>query len=128
MPIQFKAVQRPEPGVLGGGIRKWYASPVMGGEVSIEDLTRSIEKISTISGADIRGSLYAFVDVAIEHLAHGRIVRLGDLGSLRITLSSNGEELGDDLDSADIKKAGVIFTPGSRIKETLKLATYQKVV
>ncbi|MGV4533598.1 HU family DNA-binding protein, partial [Ornithobacterium rhinotracheale] len=59
MPIKYKVIERGEPGVKGGGAKKYYASPNMSGELSLEGLTKAIEKISTVSGADIRAVLYA---------------------------------------------------------------------
>ncbi|MDR1222910.1 MAG: hypothetical protein LBL07_08555, partial [Tannerella sp.] len=66
MAIKIKAVQRGQPGVAGGGEKKFYAFPVMNGEWNIDRLTKLIEKICTVSGADIRAVLYALVDVSID--------------------------------------------------------------
>ena len=126
MAIKFKVIERGQPGVAGGGIKKYYASPVMDGELNLDELTTAIEKICTVSGADIRAVLYALVDVSITNLADGTIVRLGDLGSLRITLKSEGQTTYSEVTSSAIKSAGVIFTPGTRIKDTLSHAKYQK--
>ena len=63
----------------------------MDGELTLAGLTKAIEKICTVSGADIRAVLYALVDVAVDSLADGTIVRLGDLGRLRITISYEGK-------------------------------------
>jgi hypothetical protein len=41
-----------------------------------------------VSGAGIRAVLYVMVDVVIDNLAKATVVRLGDLKSLRVTLSS----------------------------------------
>jgi len=30
MAIQFKVIEKGQPGVVGGGVKKFYASPVMG--------------------------------------------------------------------------------------------------
>jgi len=79
------------PGVAGGGEKKCYASPVSSGEQTLAGLTRSIEKISTVSGADIQAVLYALVDVSIESLSNGTFVRLEELGSLRMSLKSEGK-------------------------------------
>ncbi len=73
MSIQFKAIQKGQPGVVGGGEKKWYAIPVMRGEMTLEEMTKSIEKICTVSGADIRAVLYAMVDVSIDQLNDGTI-------------------------------------------------------
>jgi len=126
MAIKIKAVEKGQPGVPGGGEKKFYATPVMDGELTLAGMTKSIEKICTVSGADIRAVLYALVDVAIDSLADGTIVRLGDLGSLRITISSEGKATAEEVTGFAVKSTGVIFTPGTRIKEVLAAAKFQK--
>lgn len=116
MPLKFKAVAKSEPGVAGGGKKKFYAQSVFSGELDLEELTQRIEKISTVSGADIRAVLYAMVDVIPEALADNRIVRLGDLGSLRLNVSSMGVEKEDALTAESIRGTKIIFTPGSKLK------------
>ena len=80
-----------------------------------------------MNGADIRAVLYAMEEEIVKGLSDGRIIRLGDLGSLRITLSSEGKETADEVSAASVKKAGVIFTPGRKVHEMLKRAKYTKV-
>lgn len=127
MPIKFKAIERGQPGVVGGGERKFYASANVTGEVTIEGLTKRIEKISTVSGADIRAVLYALVEVSVDEMADGKIVRLGDLGYFRVSISSEGVTEQNEV-TADIIKGGkVIFTPGKEIKKMLDTLTYQKM-
>jgi predicted histone-like DNA-binding protein len=127
MPIKIKAIEKGQPGVAGGGEKKFYASPVMDGEQTLAGLTKAIEKICTVSGADIRAVLYALVDVSVDNLADGTIVRLGDLGSLRISISSEGKATAEEVNGNCVKSASVIFTPGTRIKEMLDTVKYQKV-
>jgi predicted histone-like DNA-binding protein len=127
MPIQIKSVERPQPGVAGGGVKKHYASPVHGQELTLDGLTKGIEKTSTVNGADIRAVLYAMVEEAVGGLEDGRIVRLGDLGSLRITLSSEGKATAEEVTAASVKKAGVIFTPGKKLQEMLNNAKFTKI-
>ena len=127
MAIKFKTIQKGQPGVAGGGEKKFYASTVNEGEVTIDGVTKMIEKISTVSGADIRAVLYALVDVSSDVLGDSRIVRLGDLGSLRISISSEGKATEEEVNSGCIKNASVIFTPGTRLKTMLASAKYQKV-
>ena len=90
--LHSRTVERPQPGVAGGGVRKFYAAPAHGREITLEALSRAIERKSTLSGADIRAVLYAMVEQAVDGLAEGRIVRLGDLGSMRISFSSEGRD------------------------------------
>ncbi|HAM98291.1 MAG TPA: DNA-binding protein [Marinilabiliales bacterium] len=127
MAINFKVIERGQPGVAGGGEKKFYASPVMDGELDMADLTKAIEKICTVSGADIRAVLYALVDVSIDNLSNGTIVRMGDLGSFRIGLSSEGKAKAEEVTSSAIKNNSILFTPGTRLKEMMASAKYQKV-
>jgi predicted histone-like DNA-binding protein len=126
MAIKFKAIQRTQPGVAGGGEKKYYAVPVMNGEWDIDRLTKSIEKICTVSGADIRAVLYALVDVSVDGLEEGAIIRLGDLGSMRVSCNSEGRATAEEVDASCIKKSGIIFVPGQRIKKTLESMKFVK--
>lgn len=127
MAIKFKIIERGEPGVTGGGTKKFYASAISDGEANLETLTRAIEKVSTVSGADIRAVLYAMVESMDDILADGKIVRLGELGSLRVSFSSEGQETADKVNAKSIKSAKVIFSPGKMIKKMLQTLEYKKV-
>ena len=127
MPVKIKTIAKGQPGVPGGGEKKYYASPVMEGDMNLDALTKAIEKISTVSGADIRAVLYALVDVSIDGLSRGAIIRMGDMGTFRITLSSEGKATPAEVNSGCIKKAGIIFTPAARLVEMLRNLKFQKV-
>lgn len=117
---------RGQPGVVGGGQKKYYASAVPDGEITLEGLTREIEKRSTVSGADIRAVLYAMVEVAAECLEDGTVVRFGDLGSLRMSLSSAGKEKEEDVNASAIRGSSIIFYPGPKLQSTLVGMKYYK--
>jgi len=127
MAIKFSVIQRGQPGVVGGGQKKYYASAQSSGELTLAGLTKRIEKISTVSGADIRAVVYAMVDVMKDSLSEGQIVRLGELGSLRVSIGSEGKDTEKEVNSASITSSRVIFTPGKDIKEMLMTLTYEKV-
>ncbi|MCG6186995.1 HU family DNA-binding protein [Maribellus maritimus] len=126
MSVKFKVIERGEPGVSGGGQKKYYANAVSSGEMTLTKLTKSIEKVSTVSGADIRAVVYAMVDVMKDALEDGQIVRLGELGSLRISISSKGEDSADDVNAASVKAAKTIFTPGGELRKMLKTLDFEK--
>lgn len=127
MAIKFSVIQRGQPGVVGGGEKKYYASSQSSGELTLTGLTKRIEKISTVSGADIRAVVYAMVDVMKDSLSEGQIVRLGELGSLRVSIASEGKNAEKEVNASSISGARVIFTPGKDIKEMLLTLTYEKV-
>ena len=64
--------------------------------------------------------------VSIEHLANGQIVRLGDLGSVRVSFSSEGADKESDITANSITDARIIFTPSPRLKEMLKTLKFEK--
>ncbi len=45
----------------------------------------------------------------------------------RVTLSSKDEATEEEVSPASIKDVGVIFTPGSRVQETLDSVKFQKI-
>ena len=63
----------------------------------------------------------------IDGLSWATIIRMGELGNLRITISSEGKMSAQEVSGASVKKAGIIFTPGARLREMLKTVKFQKV-
>lgn len=126
MSVKYKIIEKGQPGVAGGGVKKYYATSVFTGEKNLEQLTKSIEKISTVSGADIRAVLYAMVDVITEELSDSQIVRLGELGSLRLNVSSEGKDTSRDVSASAIRSTKLVFTPGKKLKDMQKSLKFEK--
>jgi len=127
MSIAFSVIQRGEPGVVGGGVKKYYAASQARGELTLADLGKRIEQKCTVNGADIRAAIYALLEVMLLEMADGKIIRLGELGSLRVNLSSEGVENEEDVKSSVIRSAKVVFTPGKDLKNMLETLTYEKI-
>jgi nucleoid DNA-binding protein len=66
------------------------------------------------------------VEMMEESLEDGQIVRLGDLGSLRINVKSKGEETEADVSASSIEGAKAVFTPSAKLKDLLKTLKYVK--
>jgi predicted histone-like DNA-binding protein len=126
MAIKYKVVQRGQPGVTGGGTKKFYPQVVYTKDNSLDDLTVEIEKISTVSGADIRAVLYALVDVCLKKIGDSEIVRIGELGSLRVSIGGKGEAAEDKVLAGSITRNRIVYAPGPKLKAMLKGAKYGK--
>lgn len=126
MPIKYNLIERGEPGVTGGGTKKWYAVATNDGELTVDDLTKQIEKFSALSEADIRGVIIALENVIQDNLANGKIIRLDKLGSFYPTLSSKGADTEEDFDTSYIRGASVRYRAGTRISNALKTTTFKK--
>lgn len=127
MSVKFKVVQKSQPGVKGGGEKKFYASPNMKGEKGISQITKGLEKRSTINGADIRAVLYGLSDITKEAMANGEIIRLDGIGSFRVSFSSEGKDTADEVTANSIKAPRIIFTPSKELKDVLATLTYEKI-
>lgn len=127
MAIPYKVVQKGQPGVVGGGVKKFYASVVTTGETTIDELTKEIEKFSALSEADIRGVIIALENVIQNKLAEGKIVRLEKLGSLYPSLSSKGVDTEAEVTSSIIKEATVNYRPGERIVNAINTGGFHKL-
>ncbi|MGV4530349.1 HU family DNA-binding protein [Ornithobacterium rhinotracheale] len=126
MSIKYKVVERGQPGVKGGGTKKFYANVMNDGEYSIDDLVKQIEKFSALSEADIRGVIIALENVIQDALSASKIVRLGKLGTLYPTLSSSAAASEKEFQAGLIKKVGVNYRPGKRILDAMKSAGFEK--
>ena len=90
-------------------------------------MSERIQATCTVHKSDVFAVLVALEDVITEALKSGEIVRLGDLGSLQIGISSKGAETEEDFSESLIKKARINFRPGSAIVGVLSNLTYAKV-
>ncbi|MDY3362398.1 HU family DNA-binding protein [Riemerella anatipestifer] len=127
MSIKFKVIERGQPGISGGGNKKWYANATTDGEIGIDDLTKQIEKFSALSEADIKAVIIALENVIQNALSDSKIVRLEKLGTLYPTLSSGGAATEKDFNQSLIKSVGVNYRPGKRILDSMKAAGFEKV-
>lgn len=116
--IQYKVVERINP-TKRDEAPKYYAHPATPTPVSLSAIARRIEKRSTVSSADVKAVLDALQYEVMEDLKQGKSVRLGDLGSFRITLNGLGAETPEDFNTSYIKRVKVVFTPSSEMKKEL---------
>ena len=127
MAIKIKTIERAQPGILGGGIKKYYLAPERGQEISFEGLAQTIEKACTLTKTDILAVLNALVEEAAKGLLEGKAIRLGDLGTLRISISSEGNEKPEKLGATSVRNARVLFAPGKILKKMIQKAEFAKV-
>jgi predicted histone-like DNA-binding protein len=128
MAIKYKSIQKTQPGVAGGGAKKYYALIVIDGEVTIDDLVKDIEKFSALSEPDIRGVIVALENVIQNKLSESKMVRLEKLGTLYPTLHSEGKETEEEITPHAVRRVGVNYRPGARILSVMKDAGLKKTV
>ena len=125
MPVKYSLAQRPNPSDPAAP-KKFYATAKSEGEMTLRELANQIGAISTVSSIDTLAVLESLLQVIPGELLNGRIVRLGEFGSFRITLESEGADTAEDFNKSLIKRAKLNFRPGKLIANALKTADYQK--
>lgn len=126
MTVSYSVVPRKNPAKKDEPA-KFYAQAQAAGELDFEELCEAITSRSTCTETDVRASISGILYEAKRSLKAGRIVRLGDLGSLQIGLNSEGATSVKEFSSSMIKGAHIIFRPGKTLAELLKILTYQQV-
>ena len=126
MTVTYSVVPRKNPAKKDESA-KYYAQAQASGELDFEELCEGITSRSTCTETDVRAAISGILYEAKRALKAGRIVRLGDLGSLQIGLTSEGAESVKEFATSMIKGAHIIFRPGKQLAELLKILSYQQV-
>ncbi|MGL4908659.1 MAG: HU family DNA-binding protein, partial [Bacteroidales bacterium] len=106
--------------------QKYYAVARAEGEVSLKELSREIAETSTVNDTDVLAVLNDLTKILCKHLGHGRIVRLGEFGTLNIVLHSEGAETEEKFNVHLIKRSKIHFRPGEDLAEMLGNMKYEK--
>ncbi|MBP3228181.1 MAG: HU family DNA-binding protein [Bacteroidaceae bacterium] len=119
MAIRIKTIPRKKPGT---STFKYYIAPDTQTALDKAEFLDRMEKRSTMSSADVKGCLDALEYELKQALLGGNSVRLGDLGSFHISLTSQGVEKKDDASADLIKRVKVQFRPSSALMRDMQAA------
>ena len=122
--MKIKMVQRKNPQKKSEV--KYYASPVNAGKKTLRDIAHDIAGRSSLTRGDIENVLSNFMDCLPHYLRDGFSVQLGEFGTMRLTLSSEGAATVKAFKTETIKPR-VTFTPGVELKAALRENSYETV-
>ena len=123
--MKYKIIEKVQPGKPNAP-KKQYANPVNVGKLTIKDLAKDIASRTSLTRGDIENVLISFVEGLPTYLKIGMSVKLGDFGTMRLNLKSEGVEQGKKFDASKIKGVKVIFTPSVELKKSLEDITYEE--
>ena len=106
---------------------KFYAQAQARGDVNVREMAERIQATCTVHKTDVYAVLVALEDVVKEAIQNGEIVRLGELCTLQVSLSGKGTLTEEEYNDALIKKAKIIFRPGTILAGALETLKYSKV-
>lgn len=107
--------------------KKFYAMAEVSGDYSTDKLCAEIEKMSSLTEGDVMAAVSAMLHCVGKALQEGKSVSLGDLGRMRVSVSSEGTLTEDEFTASKIKKARVIFVPGKKLKLAVQECQFRKV-
>ncbi|TGN30129.1 HU family DNA-binding protein [Empedobacter tilapiae] len=125
MSVKYNVIEKGYPGDPTAP-KKFYASSVADGEVTLRNLSKEIAQTSSISESDVYATLIDLAKMLSKHLSDGKIVRLGDFGSFQISISSEGVDTANKVNASLIKSAKILFRPGLDLRDTLATLKYEK--
>lgn len=120
-PMKFKLVEKANP--MDRTKKKRYANAVNAGTMSQKEMARLLEEKSSLTIGDISNVIENLIVELPRQLMEGKSVKLGDFGSFRLSLSSEGAEDKKKFNTAKIEPK-VIFTPSTEFKEKLQKISY----
>ncbi|MDR0558785.1 MAG: HU family DNA-binding protein [Prevotellaceae bacterium] len=107
--------------------KKWYASPVNPGRLTVKDFARTIaSRSSALPRSDIEDVLDSFLEELSVVLTTGMSVKLGEFGTMRLILQSGAADTHDEFDSSKIKGVKVAFTPGTELKNHINNIVFEE--
>ncbi len=125
--MKYKLIQKMKPGDPEAP-RKWYATSVNQGKITIEQLSRDIAGRSSLTRGDIMNVIENLLDEIPKHLVNGNTVDLGDFCSLRLSISGTGVLDPNDYNTTtNIKKTKVVFTPSAAMKKEIADIKFERI-
>lgn len=122
---KYKLVKRANP-MKKSEPEKWYAIPVSAGTMTVDEVAEVTTRNTTLSRGELKNSLEALSESTPAMLLSGFSVRIGELGTLRLSFSSSGVQDIDQFDAASmIKNPKILFTPSKELKDAISKASFE---
>ena len=123
--MKYKLVARKNP-QNPQAAPKCYASPVNDGKVSQKNIAADIVGLSSLSRGDVSNVIDSLLDTVPKYLQMGKSVSLGDLGTLRISFSSEGVASETEFNTGKISGVRVLFTPSPVLRKSIEDIKFEK--
>ncbi len=124
--IKYKILERVNP-LAPLDPRKYYALVQNQGVVTLRQIAKRISRESTVSMMDTLAVLEGFLQVIPDMLSEGKIVKLAEFGTFRVTISSEGVETAEEFNFTNIKRLRTLFRPGGEFRDQLNNVKFSKV-
>ncbi len=110
------------------GQKLYYAQTRATRVYSFDEICEDAADTSTISSGDLKLGIDRITKLLVKSLRKGEVVHMGELGNFQLLTSSTGSEKEEDFSVANLKRARLLFRPGSKLrylKETVVSERYK---
>ena len=123
--MRYKLIERKNPQQREAE-GKLYATPVIEGKVSQQEIAAEIVRMSSLARGDISNVIDSLLDTVPNYLLMGKSVSLGDLGTFRVSFSSEGVTTADEFNVGKISGVRVSFLPSPALRKALRDIKFEK--
>ena len=106
---------------------KFYPFKQAQEELTLRDFAKRISRESTVSMMDTMAVLEGLLQIIPDEIINGKIIKLGDFGTFRTTLSSIGSDTEAEFTANKIKKLNIRFRPAREFMNLLASVKFEKV-
>ena len=124
--VSVKPIERRNPQDVNA-VNKFYAKAISQGVIDFERLAYLVSNQCTVRESDCYAVLRALEHNIMDELKQGMVVQLGGLGNLQVGVSSNGEDVAEDVSASTVKKAHMNFRPGAKLRDMLEIMKYKTI-
>lgn len=123
--IKYSLIQKVNPRDLEAP-RKYYAVKQPQGDVSERELASRISRETMLGVVETSAVIEALLQAVPDLLLEGKLVRLGDFGSFRLTISGEGAESPETFNPSMISGPNLIFRAGKEFQDKLNQVKYSR--
>ncbi len=126
MPAKYQTVQKGNPADPDAP-KKYYAQVIQRGVCDLHKLAKEASERSSLTKGDMLSAFENLAELAMRHLAEGETVELGSLGTLVLSVSSDGAATANEVTSNSIKSRRLNFRLKKETRDQLNQIVFEKV-
>ena len=125
--VKYHLIQKVQPGVTGGGERKYYASITQRDHITLKELSEEIADGRTLTPTDVMAVLISLSRKIPTLLLRGSIIELGDMGNFSLNILSEGTPTEEEFTISNIKGTKIHYRPSKDMKKKLLAVDYTRI-
>lgn len=118
MSVRYHVIERHNPRDMTAP-KKFYPMLKTSGRTRTRQLALDMSERSTVSIGDMLVTLEGMLSTIPKELANGNIVDLGEFGTFKLQVKTDGASSADEITSKHIHHVSVRFSPGKAFKDAL---------